>query len=61
MNAGIQRTANGREHLGAVIGSENFRSTYVNEPIDKWFEAVYKLAEITTEPHSACSAFTHGL
>ena len=61
-NSSIQITSEGHEHLGAVIGSEQFKNEYVKMKVEEWKTEVLKLSEIAkTEPHAAYTAFTHGL
>ncbi len=59
----INITTDGDRHLGAVIGSTNFKHQYVNEKISAWINDVNKeLSEIAKEePQSAYIAYTHGL
>ena len=59
--SGLKITAEGRKHLGAVLGSENFREIFVNEKIDEWICALNTLSSIALiEPHVAYSAFVFG-
>ena len=59
--SGIQITTSGKRHLGAAIGSEEFRIQYSREKISKWQAEVEKLAEIAkTEPQAAYAAYVHG-
>ena len=61
VDTGINITDEGRKHLGAVIGTDNFKTLYVNEQIDIWINELTKLSDIAkVEPHAAYSAFTHG-
>ncbi|KAG1714378.1 Protein lifeguard 1 [Nymphon striatum] len=54
-------TAEGRKHLGATIGSNNFKETYVSTAVKEWIDEMSTLTQIShTEPHAAYSAFTHG-
>ena len=60
--SGVQITAEGMRHLGAVIGSKKFRDTYITKKIQKWTTSVEKLSKIAvTQPHAAYSAFTRNL
>ena len=60
-DAGINITSRGKRHLGAVIGSEDFKVEYVSEKVDRWMSEIETLAEITlVEPHAAYAAFVHG-
>ena len=59
--AGINITSRGKRHLGAVLGSEEFKEEYVNEKIDEWISEIEQLAEIAQiEPHAAYAAYVHG-
>ena len=61
-NAGIKLTSNGQRHLGAAIGTSNFRAQYAAEKVTKWCNELCRLADFAkTEPHAAYSAFTHGI
>ena len=60
-DTGIQITMEGRKHLGAAIGTEQFKNSYVAEKIDKWKMLLTTLSKIAkTEPHMAYSLFVHG-
>ena len=59
---GVKITTSGERHLGAVIGSHEFRSEYVSGKIQKWIKDVEQLAEIAKdEPQLAYSAYTKAL
>ncbi|MCP4460896.1 MAG: hypothetical protein GY816_23180, partial [Cytophagales bacterium] len=58
----IEITCEGQRHLGAVLGSENFKEKYVKQKVSKWIQDVEKLAEVAQqEPQAALCAFTKGL
>ena len=58
----IQITTGGARHLGAVIGSKEFREIYVADKVKTWIEQIRVLAEITlTQPQVVYSAFVHGV
>ena len=58
----IQITTCGAQHLGAVIGSMEFRESYVADKVKTWIEEIRVLAEIAlTQPHAIYSAFVHGV
>lgn len=60
--SGVSITKEGQRHLGAVIGTEEFKKEYIEEKVLKWVKEVEVLADIAkTEPHAAYSAYTHGL
>ena len=43
---GIQVTSKGEHHLGAVLGTEEFRKSYVKDKVEKWVQDVEQLSEI---------------
>ena len=57
----IKYTTEGQRHLGASIGSKEFRSEYARGLVEEWCNEMNKLTEFAkTEPHAAYSAFCHG-
>ena len=55
---GVRITTEGHKHLGAVIGSQEYKDTYVNELVNGWIQEIRELSEIAkTEPHSAYTNF----
>ena len=61
-DTGVQVKRDGDRHLGAVIGSEDYRDLYVKTKISSWIEDVKQLAEIAKEePQIAYAACTKGL
>ena len=61
-DTGVNVTATGTRHLGAVLGTPTFVEQYVREKVCTWSLEVTRLAGIArTEPHAAYCAFTHGL
>ena len=60
-NTGIRITTAGKRHLGAALGSVDFRKEYVSEKVGEWSREVVKLAEFAqSQPHAAYAAFIHG-
>ena len=60
--SGVSITSEGRKHLGAAIGTEAFRRSYVAKKVDGWTQEVMKLTHIAeSQPHAAYAAYTHGL
>ena len=60
--SGLNITSEGRRHLGAIIGTDNFKQPYLNELVNDWIQQVKTLTEISkSEPHAAFSSFNHGL
>ena len=58
---GIKITTEGKRHLGAVVGSQQFKETYVNNLIDEWVEELKNLQKVALiEPHLAYSAYIFG-
>ena len=59
---GITIGIDGERHLGAVIGSLDFKEKYVKNKVDKWVLDIEHLSEIAKdEPQIAHSAFTKAL
>ena len=56
---GIKLTLTGERHLGAVIGTQEFRDQYVSSKVQKWIEDIEILAGIAEdEPQLAYSSYT---
>ena len=61
-DTGVQVTVNGDRHLGAVLGSDDFKQEFVKRKVRSWVRDVEELSEIAKEePQIAYSAFTKGL
>ena len=61
-NTGIKITLSGERHLGAVIGSPEFRDTYIKRKIERWEKDIVQLADIAKdEPQLAYSAYTKAM
>ena len=59
---GIKLSTEGERHLGAVLGSDEYRLSYVKTKISKWIKDVQQLSEIgKEEPQLALSGYTKGL
>ena len=59
---GITITTEGERHMGAVIGSEEFKQKYVEDKISKWVSDVVVLAEIAQdEPQAVYASFTKAI
>ena len=57
----INITSEGRNHLGAVIGTENYKAEYVREKLKKWVGELTLLSNIAiSHPQAAYTAFTSG-
>ena len=59
---GVKVTCKGDRHLGAVIGTTEFREEYVKRKVECWVKDIEELAEIALEePQIAFAAFIKGL
>ena len=59
---GVRITTEGDRHIGAVLGSEAFKTRFVTAKVGKWVQDVAELAKIAEEePQCALSAFNCGL
>ena len=59
--SGISISADGKRHLGGVLGSPSFVSSFVRERVSTWTRELDLLSDISvTHPHAAYAAFTHG-
>ena len=57
----INITSTGACHLGATVGSEEFKKEYVKMKVEEMTVELNKLSKIgETELHAAYAAFTHG-
>ena len=60
--SGVKITKEGERHMGAVVGSEEFKESYVKEKIEKWIVDVEELARIAKdEPQAVYSSFTKAI
>ena len=51
-------TTEGKRHLGALLGSEDFRKIYCEEKVNEWCAEIEKLSDYAkSQPHAA---FLHG-
>ena len=59
---GIKVTTDGARHIGAVIGSKEYKEQYVHNKVKKWMADVAQLSLIAQEePQIALKAFNTGL
>ena len=57
----INITIEGKRHLGAAIGSSEYKNHYIDEKVNKRVSNIKSLSEIAkTQPHVAYAAFIHG-
>ena len=60
-NSAIQITTAGKRHLGAVIGTAENKTTYMEEKVEEWCNRLKNLANIAkAQPQAAYIAYTHG-
>ena len=60
--SGVKVTLTGERHLGAVIGSKEFKEKYVKDKVSGWVKDVEELALIAKdEPQLAYSAYIKGM
>jgi hypothetical protein len=61
MDCPINITTSGKRHLGATIGTQEFKTSYIDEKVTAWCKRLEKLSEIAkSEPHVAYAAYIHG-
>ena len=59
-DSGVEINIEGTRHLGAAIGTKDFKATYVQKKIDGWSTSISKLSMIAaSQPHAAFATFTH--
>ena len=57
----VNITTEGKRHLGAVLGSENYKDEFCKEKVEEWRKELEVLAEIAeTQPQAAFSVYTKG-
>ena len=58
-NTHVKITTEGERHMGAVIGSQSFKQTYVEKKVSKWVEDVDELSALAKEePQAVYSCYT---
>ena len=61
-DAGTEVSTEGARHLGAAIGSNAFKNSFVRSKVNLWIDSIMMLSEIAqSEPHAAFAVFTHAL
>ena len=61
-NSEVKITTEGERHMGAVIGSKEFKETYVTNKVNKWVEDVAELSALAKEePQAVYSCFTKAI
>ena len=57
----INTTSDGKRHLGAVIGSNDYRKSYCEEKVKKWVEELQVLCDVAeTHPQMAYAEYAKG-
>ena len=57
----INITTEGKRHLGAALGTEEFKFSYIDQKVSEWCIRLRKLSDIAkSQPHVAYSAYIHG-
>ena len=57
----INITVAGKRHLGAAIGSSEYKNEYIDEKVRIWVSNIKSLSDIAkSQPHVAYAAFIHG-
>ena len=60
-DSNIKFACEGKRHLGAAIGTNEFRIQYVSEKVEEWCKEMNRLSALAkTQPHAAFSAYIHG-
>ena len=59
---GVEIVTTGARHLGAAVGTPQYKHAYISKKVEAWVGAVKALAGIAmTEPQAAFAAYTHCL
>ena len=59
-NTTIQITTSGKRHLGAALGTEEFKTEYMSDKVDMWCKTLNSLVNIAKiQPHAAYAAYLH--
>ena len=57
----VNITEDGKKHLGASIGSQKFKSNYLDGKVNEWIKELKVLSQIAkSQPQSAYSCFITG-
>ena len=60
--SGIEFKTTGQRHLGAVIGSLEYKRLYIKNLVEEWAKMINKLSDFgQSQPQAAYAAFTHGV
>ena len=60
-HSSIKITTAGKRHLGAALGTDEFKNSYMSEKVNEWCSKMQRLSEIAnSQPHAAYAAYIHG-
>ena len=60
-DAPLKITTEGKRHLGAALGTPEFKNSYIKDKVDEWCQRLKKLSGIAkTHPHAAYSSYILG-
>ena len=58
-DTGVNITTDGKQHLGASLGTSDYKNEFVSNLVETWVDQIEVLSEIASyEPHAAYIAFT---
>ena len=61
-NTGIKLKLDGHRYLGAALGTQAFKESFVKEKVKKWVDDILELSEIAIDnPQIALTAYTKGI
>ena len=61
VNSGVNITTDGKRHLGAALGTNDYKNEYLSDIVDEWIEEIKVLSEIAkSKPQPAYSCFISG-
>jgi hypothetical protein len=57
----VNITTQGKRHLGAAVGSTDFRDEFVSRKVKQWCDEIELLSNVAlSQPHAAFAAYVHG-
>ena len=57
----VNVTSQGRPHLGAPLGCEEFVDQFITDKVNQWMDELSLLVDLAkTQPHAAYAAYVHG-
>ena len=55
-DSGIEIITTGTRHLGAAVGTDSFKQSYVKKKVDAWIQCIKTLSIVAaSEPHAVCT------